>query len=170
MNTPSYNRIEAVDLAHQIERCGEAYYDQAVQEARNPKVKQLLAHLRDEEQAHSRSFEALLDGIEGADGDWRTEEEYRRWMRGFAKRRVFPDLDAAREFVRGLKTDADLIAQAIRFEQQTIEFLEHLRNLVHADETDVIDELVAEEREHERLLTARLERIQGADTGSWSPQ
>lgn len=151
---PSFTRIEVIDLARQLEACGEAWYDAALAVARGAPVRALLTELRDAEQAHARSFERLLAGVEH--GGWRADEEYLRWMRGFVSRRVFPDPEGARAAAGTIADDAALLRTAIRFEQQTIEFLEHLRPQVEGDERAVIDALVAEEREHERALTARL--------------
>ena len=156
-----YTRIEAVDVARQLELCGEAFYDEAMRHADDPEVERLLRHLRDEERAHGRAFDRLLEGIEEAEGDWRDGEQYAAWMRGFAIRRVFPDRRGARAVVRTLDGNLGLIDQAIRFERQTIEFLEQLRALVRPDEQDVVDSLIAEEREHERLLQERRDRLQG---------
>lgn len=151
---PNFTRIEVIDLARQLEACGEAWYDAARSVARAASVRSLLTELRDAEQAHARSFERLLSGVE--QGSWRADEEYLRWMRGFVARRVFPDPAGARAAAGALSDDAELLRTAVRFEQQTIEFLEHLRPQVAGDERAVIDALIAEEQEHERALTARL--------------
>jgi rubrerythrin len=155
----AYTRIEAIDLARQIEACGEAWYDEAHRHAKDAGVRRLLQHLRDEEKAHSTTFEALLAGVDGADGSWRQDESYVTWMRGFASRRVFPDPEAARDVARGLGDDRALLERAIAFERQTVEFLEELRTRVRPEEADVIDHLVAEEREHEHRLIQRLSRF-----------
>ncbi len=160
MSEGRYTRIEAVDVARQLEACGEAFYDAARKHARDGEVEALLRHLRDEERAHSRAFDALLAGIEEAQGDWRADPAYETWMRAFAVRRVFPDPEHARSQVERLD-DRGLLGLAIRFEQQTIEFLEQLRSQLAPGEEAVIDTLIAEERQHERLLRARVERLHG---------
>ena len=160
MSVGRYTRIEAVDVARQLEACGEAFYDAARQHARDDTVRALLQHLRDEERAHSRAFEDLLAGVGAAQGDWRADPAYETWMRSFAARRVFPDPEAAKGQVAGLD-DRGLIELAIRFEQQTVEFLEQLRTQLRSGEDGVIDTLISEERKHEQLLRLRLARLHG---------
>ncbi len=161
MSQGQYTRIEAVDVARQLELCGEAFYDEAMRHADDPSVQKLLEHLRDEERNHSRSFERLLASVQEAQGEWREQPEYQTWMASFARRRVFPSPEKAREAVASLSSSIELIDHAIRFEQQTVEFLEHLRGLVRTEDKDVIDALIAEEREHERLLRDRRARLEG---------
>ena len=159
MTQGQYTRTEVVDVARQLELCGEAFYDEGLRHARDPEVKTLLRHLRDEEKAHGRSFDRLLAGIEEAEGEWRDGPEYSAWMRGFAIHQVFPDPAGARAVVRGLSDDAALLDHAIGFEQQTVEFFEHLRDMVRAEDKAVIESLIDEEREHERLLRERRARL-----------
>lgn len=155
MSGGQYTRIEAVDVARQLEVCGEAFYEAARLHAQDDQVASLLSHLRDEERAHSRTFDALLASVEEAQGDWRADPAYETWMRAFAVRRVFPDPEGAKAHVVGMD-DRALIGLAIRFELQTIEFLEQLRSQLRSGEDGVIDALIEEERRHEELLRRRL--------------
>jgi rubrerythrin len=161
MSEGRYTRIEAVDVARQLEVCGEAFYDEAMKHARGKSVQTLLRHLRDEERAHSRSFDRLLSGLDEAEGDWRHAPEYLVWMRSFARRRVFPSPDEARKMAETITSDEALLDKAIEFELQTVEFLDNLRDHVREEDRGVIDELIAEEQEHERLLRHRRAALHG---------
>lgn len=152
--------IEVVDIARQLEVCGEAYYAAAAEVARDPDLRSRLGNLRDEERHHARVFNSFLDEVD-ATASWRFDEHYETWMRAFALRRVFPDPEDARRQVAELDGELGLLRRAIEFEEQSVEFMQHFRDLLPDEHREIGDRLVAEEREHERLLRALLTELQG---------
>lgn len=148
----SFSGVEIVDIAKSIEASGEAFYDEVIEHLRDPKIQKTFTFLRDEEKRHEAEFERLLSGVSMAD-EWRTNEEYLGYMRALGDNRVFPSPDSARVTVRNIKTAVEAIDFAIRFEKESILFLQEMRTLVTEDSLTLVDSLMDEERKHLTLLT-----------------
>ncbi len=154
----TWSDTEIVDIARQIEACGEAFYDAALSHLKDPKAKEVFAWLRDEERKHAATFEQLLQGVKLADGQWRQAEEYLGYLHALVDNRVFPDAKAAAEAVSRLGDDAAAIRYAIGFEKDSILFFHELANMVSAEDRPLLERLIAEERKHVRTLDALLQQ------------
>lgn len=144
--------IEIVDIAKRVEAAGEAFYEAALDVLPEGNVRDTFAFLRNEERRHAHDFEALLADVKGASDPWRQEEDYGSYMRVLAEDRVFPDAEVAVAAVKGISTEADAVAYARRFEQDSIRFLEAMQEVVHASARPTVDALLAEERSHLAIL------------------
>jgi rubrerythrin len=151
--TTAYTGSELVAIAIQIEGCGEAFYEAAVERFEDPKIRELFTFLRDEEKRHAALFESLLAQLTDVAAEWRQSEEYVTYMRALAENRVFPDPDAARAAVAGISDEADALRIAIGFEKDTILFLYEMRPMVREKDRAIVDELIAEEQRHVRTLS-----------------
>jgi rubrerythrin len=156
----AYSGTEIVEIAVQIESCGEAYYEEAMAHARSDKAKDIFAYLRTEERRHAKIFTEMLSKMADVDAPWRHDEDYQTYMRALAENRVFPTPEAARETVRGLSSDASAIRYALGFEKDTILFFYELRSLVRDKDQAIIDELIEEERRHIRQLNGLLKGLE----------
>ncbi len=155
----AYSGAEVVEIAVQIESCGEAFYEEAQSQARSQKAKEIFSYLRDEERRHAKIFEEMLSGIGDIEASWRHDEEYQGYMHALAENRVFPSPEAARDIVRNLTDDESAVRYALGFEKDTILFFHELRSLVREKDQSVIDELIAEERRHIRTLNGMLQAM-----------
>lgn len=147
-----FSRIELVDIAVQLEECGKAFYDEAVEVVRSPTLKAALAHLSAEEARHAASFEGLLGDLAESAAEWRHDEAYAAYVRTVVERRVFPDPEAARKAVRGLASEADIVRMALQFEHAAVAFFTGMRPFVREEDRPLVDRLVAEEEGHVRVL------------------
>ena len=154
--TAQYSDTEIVDIARQIERCGEAFYEQALPHLKDPKVREVFAWLRDEERKHAATFERLLAGVELAAGQWRHAEEYLGYLHALVDSRVFPDPADAAAAVAQLSDDAAAIRYAIGFEKDSILFFHELGRMVGEADRALVEQLIAEERRHLCTLDALL--------------
>lgn len=156
--TANYSDTEIVDIAKQIESCGEAFYDEALGWLKSDEIREVFAWLRDEEKKHADLFERLLAGVKLADGAWRHDESYLGYLRAIVENHVFPNPQSARAIVGDLADDLAAIRYAIGFEKDSILFFHELRRLVAPEEQGIIDKLIAEEQRHVRTLDALLHR------------
>ena len=161
MHAPAYSPQEIVDMARQLERCGESFYEAAARKVKNQRVRELFDHLRGEEVAHAATFERLLQRISTSGGDWRLDEEYQSYMRAVVEHRVFPSPVAAAQAVAALTGERDASEVALRFERDTIAFLNGLRRMVEPQDQALVDGLVKEEEEHIARLNGMVRQLAG---------
>ncbi|MDX9719279.1 MAG: ferritin family protein [Myxococcota bacterium] len=159
--TQAYSEVELVDIAKQIERCGEAFYEQAIKHSKNPKIKALFEFLLKEEGEHAKAFEEMLASVRYA-GEWRTDPNYQAYLRTVVETRVFPTPEAARKLVDDLGNEIDAIRFAISFEKDTVLFFHDLRRMVREEDVPVIERLIAEEQNHLRVLGEMLHELRAS--------
>lgn len=165
--TTAYSGSELVEIAIQIERCGEAFYEAALEHLKGAKIREVFQFLRDEEQRHAAVFEKLLSQLTDVSAEWRLNDEYVTYMRALADNRVFPDPDAARLAIEDLEDEADAVRYAIGFEKDTILFLYEMRPMVREKDREVVDTLIAEEQRHVRTLSGLMAALKrDADPGA----
>jgi rubrerythrin len=155
----SYSSSEIIDIAKQVERAGEAFYEEALKHLKQGAVRELFAFLHAEEKRHGDLFEKLLREFDAPSGGWRQDDEYVAYMKALAHDRVFPDPETARAAVAGLKDERAALLQALSFEKDSILFLHELRPAIAEQSREVIDALVEEERKHVRALNKQLSEL-----------
>jgi rubrerythrin len=158
-----YSEVELVDIAKQIERCGEAFYEQALKFVKDPKIKELFEFLLREEGEHAKAFEEMLASVRYR-GEWRADAQYQSYLRTVVESRVFPTPEAARKLVNELGNEIDAIRFAITFEKDTVLFFHDLRRMVRDEDVPVIERLIAEEQNHLRVLGEMLAKVRGGDS------
>lgn len=165
--TTAWSGSELIEIAIQIEACGEAFYDAALKHLKDARIRAVFTFLRDEEKRHAALFEELLSQLTDASAEWRLSDDYVTYMRALAENRVFPDPEAARAAVAELADEADAVRFAVGFEKDTILFLYEMRPMIRAKDRDVVDRLIAEEQRHVRTLSGLLGALlKGADPGA----
>jgi rubrerythrin len=147
---------DVVDMAVQTEVEGERFYRAAAERAESPEARQLFAYLAGEEARHRQTFEALSDRIVVTEIDPTTWDEGIAYIRATVDRAFFSGTKAPIRTIALEGTVDDMLRQAIAFEQQTILFFGALRDLVQRPNRPIIDQIVAEERDHVRRLAAML--------------
>lgn len=149
----SFSGTEIIDIAKEIERYGERYYNAVKDRVKDPAAKEVFAFLALEEARHYNVFEEILGSLGLERLDWRANEEYVAYLRTLCDCRVFPAADEAVSAAQNVKKDADAIKCALEFEQASIRFLYELRKLAVDDAKSIVDELIAEEHRHVEMLT-----------------
>lgn len=150
--TTAYSSSEIVEMAVQIEVCGEAFYDEALNLTDNPKVREIFTFMRDEEKRHAALFRKILSRLVDAEAEWRQDETYLGYMRTLVEERVFPGPEGVRGLVRELGSERAAIEKALQFEKDTLLFFFEIREMVSEASKSVVDEIVDEERRHVREL------------------
>ncbi len=152
MSHPNLSTTEVIDIARQLEALGEAFYEEAKRQVRDPAARKTLGWLAVEERRHAAVFERVLTTLGGLTGDWRLDDEYLAYLTPLARGGVFPTAADARALAAELATDAAVIEQALAFEHASVAFFESLATRLAPADRRVVDELVAEERRHIEAL------------------
>lgn len=141
------NASDIVKAAVEIERRGFAFYQQAAHDAAPPEDKKFFAFMAGEEKRHEKIFEDMLHRVGGLQiPEGSDEGEYLEYIDLL--------LNSHCLFI-GAQPDAmkqNPVAQAMAFEKDTILFFTAMRRLVSASEHKHIDECIAEEQRHLRLI------------------
>ncbi len=163
--TTAYSSSEIVEMAVQIEVCGEAFYDEAMTLTKNPKVRELFSFLRDEEQRHAALFRQILSRLVDTSAEWRQDETYLGYLRTLVEERVFPGADGVRALARELGTERAAIEKALQFEKDTLLFFYEIREMVSDASKSIVGEIIDEEKRHVRQLGGLLASLR-QDTAS----
>lgn len=146
---------DLIDLAVQTEIRGEAFYRQAASQAKTQETKELFTHLADQEIRHKQVFQGLASSIVTTEIDSTAWEEALAYIESTVDREFFSPNAPIRTVPQGA-TEAEMLKQAIAFEQQTLLFFYTLRDLVQPVNRPIVDRIVDEERAHVRRLSAQL--------------
>jgi rubrerythrin len=145
-------------LAVQIETNGEAVYRQVADKVTDPALKNLLEELVRDEQQHVRWFRRLGEGTVGGaleDGG-ELETMGRALLAEMLGQQTF---SLSADALEDAATMAEVIAQAVEFEKDTIVFYEMLADFVEVAEVAAqLREIIAEEKAHIQRLNGFLKR------------
>lgn len=155
----AYSGAEILEIAIQIEVCGEAFYEAAIPLLRDEKTVETFRFLRDEERVHAALFEKMLGQITDLAAEWRQDESYQTYLRALAENRVFPSPDAARAAVDELTDDRAAVRYALGFEKDTVLFFHEIRSAVRERDQKIVDRLIQEEQNHIRKLNGLLANL-----------
>lgn len=151
-----FSGSEVIEVAVQIERNGLSFYRSVAALMEQEDIKQLFNHLADEEEAHIKSFESLLEAFREYKPDIPDEEEYYEYIRMLAGMNVFTKKEDIDDVVGHIKNKKDALEVAIKFEKDTIVFFAEIKGLVKESQRDAVEELMREERGHLRKLFRKL--------------
>lgn len=146
------NGDDLIDLAVQTETRGEAYYQQAAAQAEPGPARDLFTYLAEQEAQHRETFRSLIGAVVTSEIDPTTWDEAIAYIEATVDRAFFAGGDQPIKAIDAQTTVADMLAQAIAFEQQTLLYFATLRDLVQPANRPLVDQIVAEERSHVRKL------------------
>lgn len=158
------NAFEVLEIAQQIERNGAKFYRRAAQLFEGESVQELFLDLARWEETHIRIFADMKDAL--SEQSWENGDfEPRRLdlpdaqvMAGLA---VFGIRPNPADELAGGEDASDVLKMAIRKEKDSIVYYTGLKDFVpsHTHRAK-IDEVIAEEMRHVRILGQSLERRQ----------
>nr|MDK2850166.1 hypothetical protein [Candidatus Cloacimonadota bacterium] len=147
----AYSVNEVVEFAVQIERNGYAFYHEASKRKDiDPKAKEFIEFLRDEELKHEKIFLSLRDDKELQNleltQDWELVAEY---LKTIVDSRIFNTEDAAIKKAAGAKDLMEVLEFAISFEKDTLLYFHSLNDNFGSSKTrDVLRKIINEEVSH----------------------
>jgi rubrerythrin len=138
---------EVVEMAVRTEKLGHAYYTEFSDRFKNDKdIHELFVSLADKEVAHEVRFGKLRDsiGTEATEG-WAEVSEY---MRAFVESAFFLGKDRAMAHMQNARDQQAAVTLAIMFEKETLLYFYGMRDAVSVADRAVVDEIIAEEKQH----------------------
>ncbi len=167
MASIEFNAFEAFEIAERIERNGARFYRRAAQLFDDPGLGKLFLELAGWEKGHEQLFADMKKQLFEQSSQLRTFRPDDRLlpeaqaMAGLAVFGIRPD---PAEDLTGKESKAEVIAKAIEKEKDSIVYYTGLKDFVPTRAgKDKIDDIIAEEIRHIRILNQSLQQWQGFD-------
>ncbi|MCB5259317.1 MAG: ferritin family protein [Candidatus Cloacimonetes bacterium] len=147
----TYSINEVIEFAVQIEKNGYAFYHEASKRKDlEPKAKEFIEFLRDEELNHEKTFLSLRGEAEMQDlelsADWELVSEY---LKTIVDSRIFNSEDSAIKKATGAKDLLEIIDFAISFEKDTLLYFHAIKDGISNPNTNkVLRRIINEEVSH----------------------
>lgn len=140
---------ELLEVALEIEKNGQAFYEELSNCARDKGVLEVANFMAEEEKRHYETFKTMLDALgEGYAPPESYPGEYQQYVKALADSRVFTKEHEVREECRRLKRDSEAIKMAIGLEKDSIIFYNEMSRFVRQSDRPTIARIIDEERSH----------------------
>ncbi len=157
-----FNAGEIFQVAIEIEKNGQVFYEQGQSAVEDPEVKELFAALARDEVNHQKRFETLLSELPEelkrptvSDLD----QELDLYVRDLAGQHVFGASEGFKSEMEKIRTVDDALQLALRFEKDSVIFYLGMHDATcEGKARDIVSMLVKEEQEHVRRLSLQLRR------------
>lgn len=149
-----FTAAQALEMALRIEENGEAFYKAAADRSADQEVRELFQDLAEQERAHYRTFEGMLEGVEAAP-ELPPEQygDYQAYLETALDQALFAGPDKALQAAEGAEDREAALRAGMGFEKDTMLFYYDLREMVGEAERETISRIINEEKQHLRRLT-----------------
>lgn len=138
---------EILEAAIQIERNGQLFYELMGQRTADKTASEVFKHLAQQEKEHLAHLRGLANGLADPPATWE-REEFSMYMADLAESHVFRGDDSAEKAAAEMTGDLAAVELGIRFEKDTLLFLEGLRSVLRKQEEQILEKLLEWERAH----------------------
>ena len=157
-----YNADELFEMAEQIERNGEKFYNRAAEISKDAKGKDILLTLASWEGQHEKLFAAMRKGLSKKDKEkalFDRDDQAAKYLQATADTHIF-NLQEASSILQGNESMADILTIALSFEKDTIVFYLAMKELVPKSlGKDKIDGIIGEEMDHVQIITEHIKAL-----------
>jgi rubrerythrin len=148
-----FTAAEALEMAMQIERHGEVFYNAVAAKSDDTEVKTLFEDLAAQEQIHYRVFQKMLGGVGSAPtlpaGEY---DQYQAYVQAALDNALFAGEDKALALAEKATDREAALRAALGFEKDTMLFFYDLREMVSEADKESVSHVIREERKHVRRL------------------
>jgi rubrerythrin len=152
-----FRASEIVEMAMELEKSGELFYDAVAKKAVSDEVRALFEDLAEEERHHYGAFQKLTratwDQSPTFEGDW---DQYLTYLRATLDSTFFEGSDKALSLADQVSDEQEALQMALGFEKETMLFYFDLRDKVASADRSVVERIIAEEKRHVQRLSAML--------------
>jgi rubrerythrin len=152
-----FTAAEALEMAMEIEKNGEVFYNAAAKKSDDAEVAALFEDLAAQEQIHYKVFQKMLDGVGTAPalpaGEY---DQYQAYMLAALDNALFAGEDKALALAEKATERETALRAALGFEKDTMLFFYDLREMVSETDKEAVSRIIGEERKHVRRLAALL--------------
>lgn len=142
----SFNAVEVIEMAKNIEKNGASFYKTQAEQVENPDLKEMLSRLSKEEQNHYQRFVDLAERIdEGVkkESNYVYDQDVSSYLQALVEFSVFPDEDV----VEVGSVDQALL-YATRAEKESIIFYQEMVSHNSGETEKMLKKLIQEEKQH----------------------
>ncbi|MDD2229355.1 MAG: ferritin family protein [Candidatus Cloacimonetes bacterium] len=146
-----YSVNEVIEMAVQIEKNGFAFYHEATKRKDiDPKAKEFIEFLRDQELNHEKLFLSLRDELDNEvlqlSQDWELVAEY---LKTIVEGRIFNSEHSAIQLAAEAKDIHGVVDNAITFEKDTLLYFHAIADNISNPKTkDILRKIINEEVSH----------------------
>ena len=152
-----YSGSDAVEIAVQIEKNGEAFYAKLAERAPQGEVKELFQYLAEAEKEHVATFQQILKEVFEYKPQDAFPEVFFVYMHELASQYVFTQKGKGEEVASSVKDFSEGIGVALGFERDSINFFEEVKKMVPEKDKGLIDKVIQEEKKHIKQLLDKKE-------------
>ena len=139
--------IDVVDIGIEKEKIRRDFYARVAERFDDDELKQLFTRLRDWENGHIKKFEAIRGRLSETQMVESYPGELEGYMEALVEDKLYSDVSAD-SFGDTIRSPLDAIQYGIGFEKDAILLFMELAGKVQSSDTSIIQELIAEERQH----------------------
>ena len=153
MKEKKFSPEDVVRLAVDIEKKGQAFYEELIESFDNPEIREIFQMMLNEEENHEYLFNDFLEKYTKDTVRKSFEEEGRGKIEALAASHLFVRNEKIEEKINQITSPIEAIELAIEFEKDSVVFFTGIKEYVFEDEYGVIEKLAKEEMLHDvRLL------------------
>ncbi len=144
----SFNSIEVLEMAKDIEKKGLEFYQFQAQRTDNQEIEELFLKLAGDERDHYERFEMLEKAVRdktGEEAEYVYDEEVSAYLNSLVEFSVFPAEAEVQESFTGSR---EVIEMAIRAEKDSILFYSEMLPYNREATKKVLNQLIKEEKQH----------------------
>lgn len=153
------NASDIMDLAMQVEKNGEAFYQAVAKQTTSAQIRALFEDLADQERKHYATFAKLAQTVREkplmTDEEW---DSYLKYLNTTVDSAFFQGSDKALAMARKVKDEKEAARMAMGFEKETLLFFYDLRDAIQGSERSFVEKIVSEEKTHIQRLANVLHR------------
>jgi rubrerythrin len=149
---------EALKWALEIEKNGEAFYNEVAAKSADPEVKTLFEDLAAQERGHYQVFQKMLEEVKPEPDLSNVEyDEYQTYLQVALDRALFAGPDKGLTLAKQAQDLATALRAAVGFEKDTLLFFYDLREMMVSEaERRAVSDIILEEKAHLRRLAKML--------------
>jgi rubrerythrin len=152
-----FTATEALEMALNIEKNGEIFYNEVAEKSADSDVKALFEDLAAQERAHYQVFQKMLGTAEPAPELQATEyDEYQAYLQVALDNALFAGPDKALALAKEAQDAETALRAAMGFEKDTMLFFYDMREMVSEADREAITGVIREEKKHLRRLAGML--------------
>lgn len=164
MDPVHFTGREIVEMAIRIEENGMRYYADAARAAKTNRLKELFKALSEEEARHINLFTELKAAVPQDSASEAFDPyilEATQYLKAMADTEVFTQPDEGGRLAEEVFDEKTALEVAIDREKDSIIFYYELDKMIRDKDNFVVQELIAQEKDHLKKLTEHLEELFG---------
>ncbi|OQY21231.1 MAG: hypothetical protein B6I35_08860 [Anaerolineaceae bacterium 4572_32.2] len=152
-----FTAAEGLEMAMEVEKNGEVFYNEAAAKSADPEVKSLFEDLAAQERGHYRLFQRMLGDVRPAPELPAAEyDQYEAYVQSALALALFAGPDKALALAEQAEDRETALRAALGFEKDTLLFFYDLRDMVAEADRGAISNIIREEKMHLRRLARML--------------